>query len=81
MGAYAHIVGIADDFETIAHVHPLGAEPTSPEQRGGPDFDFHVEPAKPGFLKLFAQVRVDGRDVFLPFGVTVAAPGATAVRH
>lgn len=78
MGAYAHIVGISQDFETIAHVHPLGAEPTAAGQRGGPDINFHIEPMKPGFLKLFAQVRTDGRDVFLPFGVDVAEPGTAA---
>ena len=78
MGAYAHIVGIAEDFETIAHVHPLGAEPTASGQRGGPALDFHIEPTKPGFLKLFTQVRVDGRDVFLPFGVDVAGPDTAA---
>ncbi|MBC7656355.1 MAG: hypothetical protein H7147_04170 [Frankiaceae bacterium] len=79
MGAYAHVVAIAEDFKTIAHVHPLGAEPTAAGQRGGPAIDFHIEPAKPGFLKLFAQVRVDGRDLFLPFGVDVAEPGTAAV--
>ena len=40
--------------------------------------DFHIEPTKPGFLKLFAQVRVDGRDIFLPFGVDVAGPDTAA---
>lgn len=78
MGAYAHIVGIAEDFKTIAHVHPLGVEPTAGQQRGGPAIDFHLEPVQPGYLKLFAQVRVDGRDVFLPFGVDVAGPDTAA---
>lgn len=73
MGAYGHIVGISEDWTTIAHVHPLGSEPTRASDRGGPAIDFHLEPAQAGFLKLFAQVRVDGHDVFLPFGATVAA--------
>jgi hypothetical protein len=79
MGAFAHIVGIAQDWRTIAHVHPMGAEPTRADQRGGPAIDFHLEPAQPGFLKLFAQIQVDGKAVYLPFGVTVAAaPGVAA---
>ncbi len=71
MGAYGHIVGISEDWKTIAHVHPMGAEPTKESDRGGPMIEFHLEPMQAGFLKLFVQIQVDGRDVFLPFGVTV----------
>lgn len=78
MGAYAHIVGVSDDWSTVAHVHPMGAEPRAPTERGGPAVDFHLEPQRAGFLKLFAQIRVDGRDVFLPFGVEVAPAGAAS---
>ena len=71
MGAYAHVVGIAQDWRGIAHVHPMGPEPHAPGDRGGPTLRFHLEPAQPGFLALHVQVRVDGRDVYLPFGVDV----------
>ena len=72
MGAYGHIVGIGGDWSSIAHVHPLGAAPHAPGDRGGPTLEFHLQPATPGFLKLYAQVRVGGRDLFLPFGLMVA---------
>jgi hypothetical protein len=75
MGAYAHVVGISEDWQTIAHVHPLGAGPRAPGERGGPELRFHLEPARAGYLALFVQLRVAGRDVFLPFGIEVA-PGA-----
>ncbi|MEO8003165.1 MAG: hypothetical protein ABI644_14945 [Arenimonas sp.] len=71
MGAYGHIVGISEDWETISHVHPMGTEPSKENDRGGPMVDFHLEPKHAGFLKLFTQIQVDGKDVFLPFGVTV----------
>ncbi|MDI1226732.1 MAG: hypothetical protein PSY14_03490 [bacterium] len=71
MGAFAHIVGFYEDFDTIAHIHPMGEEPTSEEQRGGPMLKFHIEPKKKGFLKLYAQIRRDGKEVFFPFGVLV----------
>lgn len=77
MGAYGHIVGIAENWKTIAHVHPMGIEPTRATDRGGPVIDFHLEPKHAGFLKLFAQIQVDGRDVFLPFGVAVRPPDMT----
>lgn len=70
MGAYAHGVGFSDDGQQLLHVHPLGEEPTG-DQRGGPTLQFHLLPAEPGFLKFFVQVRVDGRDVFAPFGLFV----------
>ncbi len=72
MGAYAHIVGFYDDFRTVVHTHPMGTEPTSDSQRGGPEMMFHLKPAKAGFVRLFAQVRIDGKDIYAPFGVTVA---------
>ena len=71
MGAYGHLVGIGEDWKAIAHVHPLGAQPHAPGDRGGPALEFHLEPRAPGFLKLWLQVRVDGRDLYLPFGVQV----------
>ena len=78
MGAYGHIVAISDDWTSIAHVHPMGTEPTRDSDRGGPTIDFHLEPSRAGFLKIFAQVQVDGQDVFLPFGTMVAAAGHEA---
>lgn len=66
----AHIVGFADDYRSVLHVHPMGVR-ADPSERGGPRLDFHIEPAKPGFVKLFAQVRIGGKDLFAPFGMVV----------
>ncbi len=71
MGAYSHIVGFSDDFSTIAHMHPMGTDPKAKTDRGGPELSFHMEPAKAGFTKLFAQVKINGKNVYAPFGVTV----------
>ena len=81
MGAYSHIVGISEDGTSISHVHPVGTEPTKASDRGGPAIDFHLEPQRAGFLKIFAQIKVDGRDVFLPFGTTVAPAINPATAH
>jgi len=77
MGAFGHIVGFSADRQSVAHVHPMGAEPTAATDRGGPAVSFHLEPPKAGFLRIYAQIRVDGQDVFLPFGVNVG-PGAAS---
>jgi hypothetical protein len=71
MGAYAHIVGFSEDRKTVVHIHPMGAEPKQASDRGGPELSFHIEPGKSGFTKLFAQVRVGGKDIFAPLGVMV----------
>ena len=71
MGAFAHIVGFGEDGNTILHIHPMGKEPMSESERGGPELQFHIEPEKAGFVKLFVQTRIDDKDLFAPLGVTV----------
>lgn len=71
MGAFAHVVGFTEDYNSVLHVHPMGREPTSDTERSGPQLEFHIKPEKSGFVKLFAQVRIDGKDIFAPFGITV----------
>mgnify|MGYP000588367862 CR=1 FL=1 len=74
MGAYAHIVGFNDDFKTVVHIHPMGTEPTKASDRGGPMLEFHIEPEKSGYIKLFAQVKINNKEFFVPFGVYVQKP-------
>lgn len=71
MGAFAHMVGFYEDYETIAHIHPMGKEPAEDTERGGPSLRFHIEPEQAGYLKLFAQVQIDGKQVFAPFGINI----------
>jgi len=71
MGAFAHMVGFYEDYETIAHIHPMGEEPTEATERGGPSLSFHIVPKQAGYLKLFGQVQIDGKQVFAPFGILI----------
>jgi hypothetical protein len=71
MGAFAHLAGFYDDYQTVLHAHPIGEEPKSDNDRGGPQLMFHLMPEKPGFVKLFAQFKINGKDIFVPFGITV----------
>ncbi|MDP1602839.1 MAG: hypothetical protein Q8M03_06190 [Legionella sp.] len=73
MGAFAHIVGFSDDLKTVIHVHPMGKEPTASSDRGGPSLEFHLQADKAGFIKLFAQVKINGKELFVPFGVMINA--------
>lgn len=71
MGAFAHVVGFSENFNSVLHVHPMGKEPTKSTDKGGPKLEFHIEPKTAGFVKLFVQVRIDGNDIFIPFGIKV----------
>lgn len=71
MGAFAHVVGFNEDYKTIMHTRPLGEEPEKESDRGGADLQFHIEPEKAGFIKIFAQFRINGKDIFVPFGIVV----------
>jgi hypothetical protein len=71
MGAFAHVVGFSEDAQSVMHIHPMGQEPESASARGGPTLQFHLEPQTPGFIKLFAQVQINGQDIFAPFGIVV----------
>jgi hypothetical protein len=71
MGAFAHLVGFYDDYQTVLHAHPMGEEPKNDDARGGPKLMFHLMPEKSGFVKLFAQVKIGGKEIYAPFGITV----------
>jgi len=71
MAAFAHLVGFNEDDETVLHMHPMGAPILNGSERGGPTLEFKIYATKPGFTRLFAQVQIDGRQVFAPFGFQV----------
>jgi hypothetical protein len=71
MGAFGHIVAFSEDHDSVLHVHPMGKEPESEDERGGPELQFHIEPKSAGFIRLFAQVKIKGKDIFAPFGLMV----------
>jgi hypothetical protein len=71
MGAYAHVVGITETGNGIAHVHPMGEEPAADTDRGCSPLTFHIEPKQAGFLKIWAQLVIDGEEIFVPFGIIV----------
>ena len=71
MNAFAHLVGFYDDGRTVVHLHPAGPDVEDASARGGSALEFEVYPPKPGFLRLYCQVSVDGTSVYAPFGVNV----------
>lgn len=71
MGAFAHLMGFYADNSSILHIHPMGNGPRKDSERGGSQLMFHIEPQKAGFVKLFAQFRINGKDIYVPFGIVI----------
>jgi hypothetical protein len=71
MGAFGHFVGFGDDFSTVLHLHPVGALITDPKALGGPELPFYFRSSKVGLFRLFAQVKIAGKDYFPRFVVRV----------
>ena len=71
MGAFGHFVGFGDDFASVLHLHPIGPLITDPEARGGPELPFYFRSNKTGLIRLFAQVKIEGKDFFPRFVLQV----------
>ena len=71
MGAFGHFVGFGDDLATVLHLHPIGPLITDPAARGGPELPFYFRSNKIGLFRLFAQVKIEGKDFFPRFVLQV----------
>lgn len=72
MNAFAHLVGFNEDHKTVMHMHPKGPPVLDPGARGGPELEFQIYALRPGLVRLFAQVQIEGRSRFAPFGLQIA---------
>lgn len=71
MEAFAHLVGFHENRKDILHLHPKGRPVRNASARGGPELEFVLYATQPGFVRLFAQVQVDGALKLGAFGVEV----------
>jgi hypothetical protein len=71
MGAFGHFVGFGDEFATVLHLHPTGPLISDPEARSGPELPFYFRSNKTGLFRLFAQVKIEGKDLFPRFVLRV----------
>lgn len=68
MGAQAHLVAFDSGKSGFAHMHPYSLEPVGGLQ---PEIPFLFYSPKTGAHRIWAQVRLEGEDVFVPFDVEV----------
>jgi hypothetical protein len=78
MAAFAHFAGFHEDGQSVLHLHPQGMPVTQADARAGPELQFTFYCHKAGFVRLFAQVQVDGESKCFPFGLKVVSEKAAA---
>lgn len=68
MGAQAHLVAFDSGKSGFAHMHPASLEPVMGTE---PTVPFYFYTPKRGLHRLWAQVRLEDQDVFVPFDLQV----------
>ncbi|WP_309399419.1 hypothetical protein [Cerasicoccus maritimus] len=68
MGAWAHLVAFDESVSGFAHLHP---KYTGREKDAEPQLEFVLNTHIPGDYRVWAQVKVDGVERFMPFNVQV----------
>lgn len=71
MGAFAHLVAFDEARSGFAHLHPKEVDLSQPPDPLRPELTFKVTIPQPGRYVIWAQVNLDGREVFVPFWVDV----------
>lgn len=71
MGAFAHLVAFDATRSGFAHLHPNETDLARPPDAVAPRLTFKVMIPQAGRYAIWAQVKLEGREVFAPFWVEV----------
>ena len=71
MDAFAHLVAFDEARSGFAHLHPKELDLSKPPDLLQPELNFKVTIPSPGRYAIWAQVNLDGTEVFAPFWVDV----------
>jgi hypothetical protein len=71
MGAFAHLVAFDAARSGFAHLHPMETDLLAPPDAVRPQLNFKVTIPEAGRYVIWAQVNVDGTEIFRPFAVEV----------
>ncbi|MDB6095265.1 MAG: hypothetical protein JWM32_2827 [Verrucomicrobia bacterium] len=67
MGAYAHLVAFDAARSGFAHLHPMETDLTKPPDAVHPELNFKITIPRAGTYVIWAQVKLAGRETFVPF--------------
>ncbi len=73
MDAYAHLVAFDTARSGFAHLHPMDADPSVAPDAVKPTLSFKITIPAAGRYVIWAQVKIAGREKFVPFWFDVAA--------
>ncbi len=71
MGAFAHLVAFDQARSGFAHLHPLETDLSKPPDAIHPELNFKVTIPRSGRYVIWAQVNLDGKELFVPFWIEV----------
>lgn len=71
MGSYAHLVAFQRGRHGFAHLHPRNPFLRDHDPLD-PDLDFSIHLDQPGTYRLWAQVKINGRERIVPFDLEVS---------
>jgi hypothetical protein len=71
MGAFAHLVTFDEARSGFAHLHPVENDLTKPPDTMHPELNFKVTIPASGRYVIWAQVKLGGKEVFIPYWVDV----------
>lgn len=69
--AFAHLHAFYADSETLLQLHPVGGDVLREDLRGGPSLGFKVFSPEPGSMRLYLQLRIDGKPLLASFQLQV----------
>lgn len=72
MGAFAHLVAFDAARTGFAHLHPAESDLEKKPDRLKPSLNFKLTIPRAGFYTVWAQVKLGGKETFVPFGLEVA---------
>lgn len=73
MDAYAHLVAFDTTRSGFAHLHPMDSDPAVAPDSLKPTLSFKITIPTAGRYVIWAQLKIDGREKFVPFWFDVAA--------
>lgn len=72
MGAYAHLVAFDAEGRGFSHLHPLNPF-LDTQDPFNPELEFRMRLDRPGHYRIWAQVKVEGEELYLPFDLHIAS--------
>jgi hypothetical protein len=72
--AFAHLTCIYADASELIQLHPTGGDILNESALGGPTLSFKTYFPRPGNVRVFCQIKLQGKILTLPFSINIKGP-------